>query len=1089
MVLLPGLESGSKKLLLLVVAATLSLKHSAAAYWNSSSTLGCQYRCGDTDIPYPFGIGPGCSLDGGFLVACDEEEQVAYLGGNKTLKVLEISVPNGEVRVQNRISSTCHNYTDNPNTELYQPLFRIYNPYFVVSNTKNRITAIGCATTAIFFGRNGNHLSGCASFCDEHGIDNSTQCTNMGCCQASIPSNLNYLDTLFAAVNHINYSHVWEYSPCSYAFVAEQNWFNFSASDAQSTNFRDLYGDTGVPLVLDWAIDTETCDEVTKNMSKSYRYACISMNSECIDTPNGLGYRCICSQGYQGNPYIVDGCIDINECTDPDLCHGRCRNTMGSYDCSCRPGTQSIDPKSTPCTPIPGSNQQIEVKFVIGTFICAIFAIVCIFILIMKEFQKRKLVKEKERLFKENGGPINLDKATNNFDRSRELGTGGHGTVYKGCLSDGKVVAVKRSKITNMDQAKEFIQEIIILSQINHRNVVRLLGCCLEVEVPILVYEFIPNGTLFDLIHSGNRPYVPLEVRLRIAQESAEALAYLHLSTLHTIIHGDVKSLNILLDENYKAKVSDFGASRILPNDSAQCVTMLEGTMGYMDPEYMKNGKLTEKSDVYSFGVVLLELITGKMAIYSEGHEQGERISLASSFMLAMKENRVGDILDTSIMCVGTEELFQEVAQLGIWCLSDRWEDRPSMVQVANKLKAIRSGWRELLLVLKNNETELVIQRPAVASTDPLHRMYRTASMCPPTCRPAAVPAARCPANTPLGPCFACCIAAGTPSRPNLLSPPAAGNNAEVEGSSPRCLALLAKPATAGQHGDGSRPLGLPAALSPNRQPSLAVAEMTPIWDCDCLVLGDLSSLKPHLISMAGGAAAAWRQSDDRALTLRQSDGEAQAIGEATTWTTLSPDRCRPSPGQPLLLDAGRSGWRVTSGSTRHGRRPSRRRQQPPLPPSSRLAAARADRRKPARMRGWRRRGHGRGTLLLPPLLALNAAAGHGGNGALGARSAAGMCRSSGLEARSGHPSAHGRGVERSGGGASSAAATPCVRGRAAGVSARFCCGPRQRGRSREVVSRRGGRAPAAPAGGGHRASSSTSGGGSVVARSGSSGS
>jgi len=296
-------------LFLLVVSATLSLRHSAAAPgWSLIDD--CQRKCGDVSIPYPFGIKNGCFREDGFTVTCDEEEQVLYLGKNRSLRVLEINVPKGEVRVENRISSSCHNHAGNTNfSEVKQPVFKFDHPYFVVSSTKNKFTAIGCATVAIFYGQNENQLSGCASFCDKHGIDNSTQCAGMGCCQASIPDNLKYLDTLFAAVNHINYSRVWEYSPCSYAFIAEQNRFNFSASFAKATNFRELYGynHTGVPMVLDWAIGTGICNNYGTINSTSY--ACVDGNSECIDTPNGLGYRCVCSQGYEGNPYIDDGCI------------------------------------------------------------------------------------------------------------------------------------------------------------------------------------------------------------------------------------------------------------------------------------------------------------------------------------------------------------------------------------------------------------------------------------------------------------------------------------------------------------------------------------------------------------------------------------------------------------------------------------------------------------------------------------------------------------------------------------------------------------------------------------------------------------
>jgi serine/threonine protein kinase len=362
-----------------------------------------------------------------------------------------------------------------------------------------------------------------------------------------------------------------------------------------------------------------------------------------------------------------------------------------------------------------------------------VFLIVCIFAL-HAEYQKRKLSKEKERFFDQNGGQIlyhqimskqvdtlriftqeDLKKATNDFDESRELGRGGHGTVYKGILKDNRVVAVKRSKLMNVAETDEFVQEIIILSQTNHRNVVRLLGCCLEVEVPILVYEFISNGTLFDFIHRNyGTPSPSLDTRLRIAQESAEALAYLHLSTNHPIVHGDVKSMNILLDDSYMAKVTDFGASRTLPKDEIQFMTLVQGTLGYLDPEYLQERQLTDKSDVYSFGVVLLELITGKTAIYHDGPKQGK--SLVSSFLLAMKEGNLEGILDASIMHAEMETLLGEVAELGRMCLAPIGEDRPSMTEVADKLKALRSTWREKLLMEHTVMERSVVHLSSAAS-------------------------------------------------------------------------------------------------------------------------------------------------------------------------------------------------------------------------------------------------------------------------------------------------------------------------------------------------------------------------------------
>ena len=284
-----------------------------------------------------------------------------------------------------------------------------------------------------------------------------------------------------------------------------------------------------------------------------------------------------------------------------------------------------------------------------------------------------------------------LQQATNNFDGQRVLGHGGHGTVYKGVLKSGDTeIAVKRCMTIDEQHKKEFGKEMLILSQINHRNIVKLLGCCLEVEVPMLVYEFIPNGTLFDLIHGDHsrQQHVSLDTRLRIAYESAEALAYLHSCASPPILHGDVKSTNILLDGDYTAKVSDFGASILAPNDKSQFVTVVQGTCGYLDPEYMQTYELTDKSDVYSFGVVLLELLTGKKAFNLEGPENDR--SLSMRFLYAMKENKLEDIVDDQIKNSENLEYLEEIAELARQCLEMSGVNRPTMKEVADKLDRLR---------------------------------------------------------------------------------------------------------------------------------------------------------------------------------------------------------------------------------------------------------------------------------------------------------------------------------------------------------------------------------------------------------------
>eukprot|EP00261_Vitis_vinifera_P030606 XP_019071849.1 PREDICTED: putative wall-associated receptor kinase-like 16 [Vitis vinifera] len=265
----------------------------------------------------------------------------------------------------------------------------------------------------------------------------------------------------------------------------------------------------------------------------------------------------------------------------------------------------------------------------------------------------------------------------------------GYGTVYKGTLTDGRIVAIKKSKMVDKSQIEQFINEVLVLSQINHRNVVKLLGCCLETKVPLLVYEFITNGTLFDHIHNkSNTSIIPWEIRLRIATETAGVLSYLHSAASIPIIHRDVKSTNILLDDNYTAKVSDFGASRLVPLDQTQLSTMVQGTLGYLDPEYLLTSQLTEKSDVYSFGVVLVELLTGEKALSFDRPE--DKRSLAMYFLFSLRDDRLFQVLDEHIVNEENIEQLKEAAKLAKRCLRLKGDERPTMKEVVMELEGLR---------------------------------------------------------------------------------------------------------------------------------------------------------------------------------------------------------------------------------------------------------------------------------------------------------------------------------------------------------------------------------------------------------------
>ncbi|KAI5668070.1 hypothetical protein M9H77_17923 [Catharanthus roseus] len=348
--------------------------------------------------------------------------------------------------------------------------------------------------------------------------------------------------------------------------------------------------------------------------------------------------------------------------------------------------------------------------------------------------KKKQLLWIKEKNLEKNGGKIlkekqkgssvivrtftaeELKKATNNYHKSTIIGQGGNGIVYSGRLKEKKEVAIKKSRTVDHDQIDQFINE----------NVVELLGCCLEDEVPLLVYEFISNGTLYQHLHKKNDANYVLkwDVRLRIAAETANALSYLHSAASPPIIHRDVKTAYILLDENWTAKVADFGASRLVPLNESQISTMVLGTFGYLDPEYFQTGQLTGKSDVYSFGVVLVELLTGKLPV-SYDRPENER-SLANLFLSSLKQNNLVEILDPNI---SFSEVQIEVAMLAKRCLNVKGEDRPTMEEVSTELKGLLKANHCPIPDANWNSEEIQSVEDALISVDSLMATTSTFSV------------------------------------------------------------------------------------------------------------------------------------------------------------------------------------------------------------------------------------------------------------------------------------------------------------------------------------------------------------------------
>ncbi|XP_021284122.1 wall-associated receptor kinase 2-like [Herrania umbratica] len=389
---------------------------------------GCPAHCGNLSIPYPFGTREGCFLNENFRITCNDSanSSTAFLGYTN-FAVTNISTE-GRLQILATVARDCYKASGEPVIPRVPSWFPL--SIFNVSNTRNKFTAIGCDTYAYLNGFVGNksYSAGCMSLCDriEDVVDGS--CAGFGCCQIQIPGGLKNIDVI--AYSFTNHTKVSDFNLCSYAFVVEESQFEFS-----SDLVRSIPEDYRFPVSLDWVVGNETCEEAENTLN----FTC--HRSECYEPGIGLGYLCKCLDGYEGNPYLPDGCQDIDECKILQPCHqnAECYNSPGSFKCICSGGFEGDGKKNgTGCSFVHKTKGFPLVNVVLGASI-SILVLVLSLSWIYWGLWQRKLIRQRENFFQRNGGIIlqqelskhkgtvaakiftaeELKKATNNYHESR----------------------------------------------------------------------------------------------------------------------------------------------------------------------------------------------------------------------------------------------------------------------------------------------------------------------------------------------------------------------------------------------------------------------------------------------------------------------------------------------------------------------------------------------------------------------------------------------------------------------------------------------------------------------------------------------
>lgn len=592
--------------------------------------------CGSSPVPYPLSTGPDCG-DQSYKIRCGVN-QLHFDTLNNSYPISSVSPETQRLTIRpSPFLSTTTCVTQDINTVGIQLNSSL--PFNITSG--NTIIYLNCTETMLTTPLNCSSSSLCHSYLNgSDGVAGNGDGVIGACRNAPIC--------------------------CAFKLGGSSTSYVIQVRESGCRAYRSFVNlDWGLPvsrwpepgLELQWVSPPEPVCRVQADCDS---------DSTCRPDPNTNGgvRRCFCHSGFHWDP-IAALCAHDVTCQDRDGC--------GSDHTALIAGLTS------------------------GVGVAVIAAVIGIFVYRrhkrIKDAQDR-LAREREDILSSGGVKYaklftgkEIKKATNNFSKDRLLGAGGYGEVYYGILDDGTEVAVKCAKLGNTKGTDQVLNEVRILCQVNHKSLVRILGCCVELEQPLLVYEYVPNGTLSDHLQ---HKLLKWDCRLSIAHATAEGLAYLHFSAVPPIYHRDVKSSNILLDEKLNAKVADFGLSRLAHTDLSHVSTCAQGTLGYLDPEYYRNYQLTDKSDVYSFGVVLLELLTSQKAI--DFNRAPDDVNLAVYVQRLVEEERIMDAVDPALKEGASNlelETMKALGFLAVSCLEEKRQRRPSMKEVAEEIEYI----------------------------------------------------------------------------------------------------------------------------------------------------------------------------------------------------------------------------------------------------------------------------------------------------------------------------------------------------------------------------------------------------------------